>query len=323
MKGPQLVCFLLILTLNAVYAQTGSDNLAPYGEEQYFALNGGLGTSNLLIMGTSFGLSADAHFLFVPNLAGGIKSGVSFSSDEITFLETQLFIRWYYLNPQLGFLNNRINLFLQGGVGLLGAFRGSEAQDSRSSLLFDLTTGVTIPLASNWHIEPSIRGGYPFFYGFTLTVGHKFHLPRRTVYRELPPNEIIRKIMISSVEYIIFAPNISRFNEELDANTRSLNDLIINQVAQILKEHPEFRVRVEGHANPVTNNPNEVSELYTLSTERANEIARLLTARGVKQEQIVVIAHGGARVITSSREEWSRNRRVELIVIQIDSNDAR
>jgi len=326
MKKPQLVCLLIILTLNAVYAQTGLADLAPNGEEQYFAVNGGLGMSDLLIRGSSYGLFADAHFLFMPNIALGIKSGINFSTDGIVFLEAQFYARWYYLHPELrlGFFNNNINLFLQGGIGMLGAFRGIEAQNTRSSFLFDVTVGVAIPIVGNWNIEPSVRFGYPFIAGFTITAGYRFPLRQTTVYRdrEIPPNEIIRKIMISSVEYIIFAPNISIFNEGLDANTRNLNDLIINQVAQILREHPEFLVRVEGHANPVTNNPNEANELYTLSTERANEIASLLITKGVKQEQIVIIAYGGERVITSSQEDWSRNRRVELIVIQIDTNDA-
>ena len=315
-----LILLFLFFPLNRIYAQTETEN---HGSDLYIAVNGGLGTSDLLVRGSSFGLFFDPYFRFSPALAVGSKTGLSFSSDNIKALESQLFLRWYFLSPhlRLGSYQNTIDLFLQGGIGVLGAFKGSGAQNTRSSVLFDITAGANMPLFSNWNIEPSLRVGYPFIIGFTITAGYRFPIAQK--YRELPPNEIVRKISISSVEYIIFAANIAQFNEGVDANTKALNELIITQMAQTLKEYPEFLVRIEGHANPVTNDPKETEELYTLSINRANEIERVLMAGGIKKEQIVVIAHGGTRTITSSREEWSRNRRVELIVIQIDSNDTK
>ncbi|MCL2130737.1 MAG: OmpA family protein, partial [Treponema sp.] len=78
-------------------------------------------------------------------------------------------------------------------------------------------------------------------------------------------------------------------------------------------------VRIEGHANPVTTDPNEADELMALSALRANAVADQLRARGVKEEQMVVISFGGTRTVTSDQEIWNRNRRVELIIIEFDA----
>ena len=126
--------------------------------------------------------------------------------------------------------------------------------------------------------------------------------------------------MISQVEYILFGPDISQFNVGLDADGRALNELIMNNIGQILKDNPDYRVRLEGHANPVFNNPEEIQVLAALSENRANEVARLLRERGVREEQIVIVYFGGNRILTSEQQRWNLNRRVEMIVIQGDVN---
>ena len=58
----------------------------------------------------------------------------------------------------------------------------------------------------------------------------------------------------------------------------------------------------------------------TLSKLRANVVAEQLKAKGIREEQIVVIAYGGTRTVTSEHDIWNRNRRVELIVIQVNTD---
>jgi outer membrane protein OmpA-like peptidoglycan-associated protein len=57
-----------------------------------------------------------------------------------------------------------------------------------------------------------------------------------------------------------------------------------------------------------------------LSTMRASVVAERLRAKGVSDEQMVVIAFGGTRTVTSDHDIWNRNRRVELIVIQVNTD---
>ena len=126
--------------------------------------------------------------------------------------------------------------------------------------------------------------------------------------------------MISKVEYVLFGPDISNYNESIDSDGRSLNDLVLNSITKVLINDSNSRVRVEGHANPVTNSPNEIQELSALSANRANEIARLLREKGVSEKQIIVVALGGTRTLAGDQARWNMNRRVELIVFQGDLN---
>jgi outer membrane protein OmpA-like peptidoglycan-associated protein len=58
----------------------------------------------------------------------------------------------------------------------------------------------------------------------------------------------------------------------------------------------------------------------TLSAMRSNTVAEQLKARGVNENQTVVIAFGGTRTVTSDHDIWNRNRRVELIVVQVNTD---
>ena len=328
-RGILLIAFLTLT--NWLYAQTCFSNR----DTPYLSLDGGAGTSDVLVEGLSFSFLLNPSLSITPAITLGSKNVLHFSTDDIIALETQAFFRWNFL--RLGSSrNNTTDIFIQGGIGFLGAYRRFEDQydgkfdvrNSRSSLVADATLGVTIPLSSKWHIEPSISGGYPFMGGAAITVGYKF--PLRRTYRELeyvevirilPPSEIVRRVLITQVEYILFAPNIARFNYGLDHEhgAQSLNELVVNHVSGVLKENPDFRVRIEGHANPVYNTPEEIEELFNLSSARANEVARVLKELGVSEEQIIVAAYGASRTVASDHDHWDMNRRVELIMIQVDT----
>ena len=337
--------FFLLMTFSIFIIPLCAQTEFPAGD--FWTFSAGAGMSDILVEGSSFQAILDPKLWLSPPLMVGSKAGVNFSTDEILTFEGQVYLRWNFLrlgsNP-----DKKTNIFVQGGLGLLAAYRGkdtplSDATMTRGSLMFDAAAGVTIPLTPRWHIEPSIRGGYPHMFGAAVTAGYKFPLPQKTKYellpgateyidrteyvevireviRTLPPNEIIKRIMITSVEYVLFGPNIGSYNIAIDRDASGLNDLVLNQTAQTLKENPDYRVRIEGHANPVTTDPDEADELMVLSSIRANEVAKQLRNRGVSEEQMVIIAFGGTRIITSDHDIWNRNRRVELTVIQVDAN---
>ena len=272
---------LVILTLIGgggivgLYGQTTGGRDTPF-----FSLGGGIGSSNVLIEGLSFEFIFDPKVSLTPNLLLGSKNIVDVSTDKIISIEAQAFLRWDMFRLDSGARGrsiwNTTNVFLQGGVGLLGAFRDydvTDSHDARASLLFDATAGVTIPIVTGWYIEPSIRAGYPFQFGVALTAGRKIPLVRRTteyvdrayvrtefveIIRNIPPSEIVRRILISQVEYIIFAPDISRYNYRVDHDAQSLNELVIEHISRLLRENPDYRVRIEGHANPVSHAPGEI-----------------------------------------------------------------
>jgi len=331
-----LFVFLFFAVVSGIYAQT------EFPAGKFWSLDAGLGTTALLVKGTSFQVIIDPKLWLSPPLMVGSKVGINYSVDDesrnIVTFEGQVYLRWNFLrigkNP-----DKKANIFFQGGLGLISAYRGSGSNPfgdvtmTRGSILADAALGVTIPLSPRWHIEPEVRGGYPHIVGGSITIGYKFPLPQNTKYeggqaqvktveiiKTLPPNEIIKRIMISEVEFILFGPDIGKYNDGIDKDARGLNELVLNAIAKALKENPDLRVRIEGHANPVTTNPKEADELMALSALRARAVADQLKTKGIKEEQMVVISYGGTRTVTSDHDIWNRNRRVELIVIQINSD---
>ncbi|MCL2139088.1 MAG: OmpA family protein [Treponema sp.] len=329
-----LMLLLFLGFTRALLAQT------EFPATDYWSLDAGLGMSSILVDGTSYQLIIDPKLWLSDPLMVGTKAGVNFSTDKILTFEGQVYLRWNFLrlgkNPE-----KKTNIFLQAGLGLLASYRGSEDDDNpfsdvtrtRGSLLGDAALGITIPLTPRWHLEPLVRGGYPHIWGVGLTAGYKFPLPQKTKYqtlpgrtefveiiRKIPSQEVIKWMLITSVEYILFGPDIGRYNVGIDHDAAGLNELVLNQTAQELKDNPNLCVRIEGHANPVTSDPNEADELMVISSVRAHAVAEQLRARGVSDEQMIVISFGGTRIASSEYDSRNRNRRVELIIIEIDAN---
>ncbi|MCL2245400.1 MAG: OmpA family protein [Treponema sp.] len=338
----KVLCIIItFLTLTgALYAQ----NDFPGGN--YWALNGGLGMSDLLVKGQSFQLIIEPNLWLSPLLMVGTKVGINYSTDEILTFEGQVYLRLNFLRFPLeeGSSQRTVNVFGQLGLGLISAYRGDvfpfdQVTMTRGSVMADAALGVTIPLTQRWHIEPLVRGGYPHLYGFSLTAGYRFPLPQsRTIMtaappaavhervevveiiRRLPPREILNRIMIAAVEFIIFGPDIGSFNVGIDRDAQELNQMVLNYIAGVLKDNPDHLVRIEGHVNPYTISHYELDELSVLSAMRSEAVAEQLRQRGVSDEQMVIISFGGARTITSDFDIRNRNRRVELILVQVNTD---
>jgi len=351
------ILFIFLASINGLHAQSEVLSANPEGVKlpilfpagDFWALNVGLGMSGIMVDGMSFQLVLDPRLWLSPALMVGAKAGLNYSAENHTeqnvlgnifTLEGQVYLRWNFLRFGRKQLTN---IFLQGGIGLIAAYRGKEqfidlndVKQTRGSVLADAALGITIPISPRWNIEPSIRGGYPHIWGVSLTTGYKVPLPHKTTtitnttteyietvretIKMLPPSELIKIIKITAIEFILFGPDIGRYNRGIDNDAKQLNELVLNYTVQTLKENPDYHVRIEGHANPYTISMSEAEDLMTLSSMRANTIAEMLLDRGVKEEQIVVIGFGGTRAATSEWDIRNRNRRVELMIIQIDNN---
>jgi len=329
--------FAFLILANSLYASADHD----FPREDFWSLDTGFGMSDILVDGTAFQFIIDPKLWLSPALMAGSRLGINYSTEEdrnnILTFEGQVYLRWNFL--QVGWRENPTNVFVQSGLGFLAAYRGwganpfNDVTRTRGSLLFDVGAGVTIPLSSRWHIEPSIRSGYPHILGIALTAGYKFPLPSVTrtkvlpgrvefveVIKTVPANEIVKRVMISAVEYVIFGPDIGRYNIGIDADAQQLNEMVLDYTARVLSENPNYQVRIEGHANPYTISVSERDELQTLSAIRSNTVAEQLRRRGVSENQLVVISFGGTRTATTEWDMRNRNRRVELIIVQLDTN---
>jgi len=125
------------------------------------------------------------------------------------------------------------------------------------------------------------------------------------------------------VPSIVFPPNSANFTllsqDEQRANTR-----IMNMIARSLNKFSDYRIVVEGHANPTTA-PNTAARtrentiLKSLSEERANAVVNhLVTNNSINRQRLSAIGIGGDRTVEAyndSEENW-KNRRVEFLLIR-------
>jgi len=125
------------------------------------------------------------------------------------------------------------------------------------------------------------------------------------------------------VPSIVFPPNSANFTllsqEDQRANTR-----IMNMIARSLNKFSDYRIVVEGHANPTTA-PNSAARnrenaiLKSLSEERAGAVVnQLVTSNNISRERLSATGIGGDKTVAAhddSEENW-KNRRVEFLLIK-------
>jgi len=327
----------IILPLAVIMLSGGLYAQAVFPGGDYWSLDAGFGMTDILVKGTSYQFVVDPKIWISPPLMIGNHLDVNYSTDEILSLENQLYLRWNFL--RLGKQENTFNIFTQCGVGLIASSKKGESELyndptlTRGTYMLDVGFGMTIPLGSSWHIEPAVRVGYPHIAGASITMGYKmpfrgggnvqsfiveadkekYKVNTNSKTRDL--NEAVLN-GIAGVEFILFGADIGEYNEEIDRATQFVNDMALNEVASMLKSNPDFRVRIEGHANPVLSHPKDKKDLMSLSQMRANVIAGQLIARGINKNRMIVVAYGGSRPVTLQQDYCNRNRRVELIVFK-------
>jgi outer membrane protein OmpA-like peptidoglycan-associated protein len=122
------------------------------------------------------------------------------------------------------------------------------------------------------------------------------------------------------VPSIVFGANSGGF-DGLDEETKAGNDFILMRIAQVLSKFGTYKIRVEGHANPLARTERErqreqTQELQPLSEKRAQTIVDYLVSLGIERSRLTSYGIGGARPIVSyeDRDNWWKNRRVEFLL---------
>jgi flagellar hook assembly protein FlgD/flagellar motor protein MotB len=120
------------------------------------------------------------------------------------------------------------------------------------------------------------------------------------------------------VPSIIFRENAADFNS-LAGATVDNNLRVLRRIAEILNKFRDYRVQVEGHANPVARTQaEETGELQPLSESRARAVINMLVEFGVARSRLSAIGMGGTRPVVKyeDHDNWWKNRRVEFILIK-------
>ena len=101
-------------------------------------------------------------------------------------------------------------------------------------------------------------------------------------------------------------------NFDLDkATLRADAKPVLDNVAGILKAHPDWKIEIGGH----TDSTGSSGHNQTLSTQRAEAVQQYLTAAGVKVDGLSAKGYGDTRPMAPNSSELGRsqNRRVELV----------
>ncbi|MDR0312399.1 MAG: OmpA family protein [Treponema sp.] len=120
------------------------------------------------------------------------------------------------------------------------------------------------------------------------------------------------------VPSITFRANHADFidlpQERIDNNNR-----VLRRVAEILNRFRDYRITVEGHANPIIGTAREeTQELQPLSQARANAVIDILVGYGVSRNRLNAVGRGGTITVANAQDpdnNW-KNRRVEFILIK-------
>lgn len=88
---------------------------------------------------------------------------------------------------------------------------------------------------------------------------------------------------------------------------------LMNEIAQALKDHPSFRIRIEGH----TDNVGAPRSNLRLSQSRANAVRKYLISKGISSKRLRAVGYGQDRPIDDNATEAGRavNRRVEFFIV--------
>ncbi|GEM_PF-1802550 len=88
---------------------------------------------------------------------------------------------------------------------------------------------------------------------------------------------------------------------------------VLDEIAQVLKDNPGLRIRIEGHTDSV----GPASYNLRLSQKRANAVRNYLISKGIDPSRLEAVGYGESRPIApnTTPEGRAKNRRVEFVII--------
>jgi outer membrane protein OmpA-like peptidoglycan-associated protein len=264
----------------------------------------------------------------------GLKAGFFDNLDTVSALETTLFFRYYF--PFLRKPKNTDGLFVQLEAGSAFLFeRGySEKPEVFPAFSGGLSLGWRFNLGEHWYIEPAARGGYPHIWGGSITAGIKFKREggnkTAAIKEEIKEGDVIDDMKITSDEEgnlrlqvfsIMFRNNQADFTG-LSEEIVKKNYEAIRHVAEFLNKYKNYRIIIEGHANPTKAEgrarEQEKDMLISMSELRAKKVMEILKEYGVDSGRMSVVGAGFSKTLApyNDRENNWKNRRVEIILIK-------
>lgn len=137
---------------------------------------------------------------------------------------------------------------------------------------------------------------------------------KRRAEEKSEPESITERLGLKNI--IFFSKNGAVFTG-LSRDQIRQNEEAINEAVEIIKQHPECSVIIEGYAQNISGTEKEDrTACKPLSLWRAEYIKKELVKRGIVAEKIKTVGMGGANSLAdpNDRNTWWRNRRVEFVI---------
>jgi len=109
----------------------------------------------------------------------------------------------------------------------------------------------------------------------------------------------VSKLLSMSSQNISFTSNSAKLSTTSNAS--------LNKIVAVLNEHPEMRLKIEGHTDNMEKNADD------LSTQRAESVKTYLVSKGISADRIDVEGFGSSMPVTDNNK--AKNRRVELKIV--------
>jgi outer membrane protein OmpA-like peptidoglycan-associated protein len=96
-------------------------------------------------------------------------------------------------------------------------------------------------------------------------------------------------------------------------NLKSESQVELDRIVQLMKDNPTLRIQINGH----TDNIGKAADNQRLSENRAQEVVKYLTQKGVQAERLSFKGFGATQPVADNTTEDNRakNRRTELKVV--------
>jgi len=278
--------------------------------------------------GLTLGVDLNGYF------SAGLKTSFFDNFDSLGAFETALFFRYYF---HLTKITNGPFAQLEAGAVVYFERGYHENLEAFPAFSGGASVGWRFSLGDNWYLEPAARGGYPHIWGFGVTVGIRFKGSggnQTTVVgeqkKEIEVGDAVDDMKIIKddddnlrlqVFSIMFRNNQADFTG-LSEETVKSNYETLRHVAEFLNKYQNYRIVIEGHANPTTAEgrarEQERNTVIRLSEQRAFKVMEILAEFGVGPERMGVSGAGFSKMLApynDNENNW-KNRRVEIILIK-------
>lgn len=161
---------------------------------------------------------------------------------------------------------------------------------------------MLLPTQKSYTITATKEGYFPVSETIDLSRDKRFRDIRRTLY--MIPVKSGQKIVMRE---LLFEQSKAELQNETNAE--------LDHVAEMMKQHPEMEILVEGH----TDNQGDWEPNVKLSQDRVEVVKKYLTGQGVAEKRIQTKAWGPSKPIASNETEEKRrqNRRVEFTILKL------